>query len=245
MKFSKSFSIIACLAALAAGVPQIALSQSDEIDPEELRMEQNARTYWWGETGPRFLNEGPVKMPSRPKEDYRDNTMMDRTLSAEAKMQMMQSMMAFSPYSLRDMISFMVVKKKAQEDLSFDEVVESLQLKANELNMRAVGHNTPYIILREIDDPNSPRVEFFSFCDLITMRQIVDYSLEFIAFLPCRIAVVEDADGAIWIVTLDWDVRWLDTSPNPNRMTDELRERAISVRERIETIMEAAANGDL
>ena len=88
-------------------------------------------------------------------------------------------------------------------------------------------------------------LEFFSFCDLITMRMIVDYVPEFIAFLPCRIAVIEDAEGAIWLVTLDWDVRWLDTSPNPNRISPELRERAISVRERIETIMEAAANGDL
>jgi uncharacterized protein (DUF302 family) len=171
--------------------------------------------------------------------------MVAQTLSAEAKMAMMQSMMAFSPFSLRDMISFMVVKKKVLEGITFDEVVESMQLKANELNMRAVGHNTPYIILREIDDPDSPRVEFFSFCDLITMRRIIDYSLEFIAFLPCKIAVVEDANKDIWLVTVDWDVRWLDTSPNPNKISPELRERAISVRERIEDIMEAAANGDL
>jgi uncharacterized protein (DUF302 family) len=184
-------------------------------------------------------------MPTRPKEDRTPNTMVEETLSAEAKMRMMQSMMAFNPFSLRDMISFMVVKKKVLEGITFDEVVESLQLRANQLNMRAVGHNTPYTILREIQDPDSPRLEIFGFCDLITMRMILDYSLEFLAFLPCRIAVVEDANRDIWLVSLDWDVRWLDTSPNPNKISPELRERAISVRERIETIMEAAANGDL
>ena len=139
----------------------------------------------------------------------------------------------------------MVVKKKVLEDITFDEVIESIKLKANELNMRAVGHNTPYKILRDIGDPESPRVEILGFCDLITMRMIADYSLEFIAFLPCRIAVIEDANADIWIVSLDGDIRWLDTSPNPNRISPDLRERAISVRERIEEIMEAGANGDL
>lgn len=189
-------------------------------------------------------NSGFFKFPTRPKEDYKPNTMFP-PISAEAKMRAMQSGMMHNPFSLRDMMNFMVAKKKALPGISFDEVIESLKLKANEVNMRAVGHNTPYKILRQIDDPNSPRVEILSFCDLLTMRQILDYSLEFIAFLPCRISVVEDAEGQIWLVTLDWDVRWMDTSPNPNKISKELRERAISVRERIETIMEAGANGDL
>lgn len=242
MTFLARLTGIATMIALGLTAP---LSAQDDRDPDEITAEQNARTYWRGNTIPQFFNDGPIKVPSRKAEDYPKNMMVEDTLSAEAKMKMMQSMMAFSPYSLRDMINTMVVKKKVLEGISFDEVVESLELKANELNMRSVGHNTPYVILREIDDPNSPRVEFFSFCDLITMRQIIDYSLEFIAFLPCRIAVVEDDAGDIWLVTLDWDVRWLDTSPNPNRISPELRERAISVRERIEDIMEAAANGDL
>jgi len=46
-------------------------------------------------------------------------------------------------------------------------------------------------------------------------------------------------------MTMDWDVRWLDTSPNPNKISPELREKAIMVREAIESIMEAGANGDL
>ena len=205
----------------------------------------NARTYLKDApvVGPAD-NSGFMKFPTRPAEDYQPNTMFPQ-ISAEAKMRAMQSLMAISPFSLRDLINMMVVKKKVLEDITFDEVIESIKLKANELNMRAVGHNTPYKILRDIGDPESPRVEILGFCDLITMRMIVDYSLEFIAFLPCRIAVIEDANADIWIVSLDWDIRWLDTSPNPNRISPDLRERAISVRERIEEIMEAGANGDL
>ncbi len=200
-----------------------------------------------------YMEEAPIKkrvplgeighIPTRPKEDYKKNTMLE-PMSATGKMRFMQTIMATMPFSLRDMISMMVAKKKALPGLSFDEVIESLKSKALDLNMRPTGHNTPYKILRQTFDPESPRVEFLSFCDLITMRLILDYSLEMSAFLPCRIGVVEDENKQIWLTTLDFDIRWLDTSPNPNRISDDLRERAIRVRENIEKIMDAAATGD-
>jgi len=190
-----------------------------------------------------WLGSASKFIPTRPKEDYKKNTMLE-PLSATAKMRFMQSIMTTMPFSLRDMINMMVAKKKALPELSFDEVIESLKSKALDLNMRPTGHNTPYKILRQTFDPESPRVEFLSFCDLITMRKILDYSLEMSAFLPCRIGVVEDANKQIWLTTLDFDIRWLDTSPNPNKISDDLRSRAIRVRENIEKIMNAAATGD-
>ena len=120
-----------------------------------------------------------------------------------------------------------------------------MDLRANMLNMKKVGHNTPYKVIASITGQPSPRLEIVSYCDVLTMREILDFVPEFAAFVPCRISVLEDADGQIWIVTLDWDVRWLDTNQNPNRITRELRDRAIKVRKIIESIMEAGANGDL
>lgn len=178
-----------------------------------------------------------------PYENLPPNTMLP-PMSAKAKMATVRTMMATNPMGLRHMINFMVAKKKALPGISFDEVIESVQSKALDLNMRPTGHNTPYKVLRKSFDPNSPRLEFLSFCDLITMRMILDFSLEFSAFVPCRIAVMEDAKGDIWLTTLDWDVRWLDTSPNPNRISDDLRQRALRVRENIELIMQAGATGD-
>ena len=55
----------------------------------------------------------------------------------------------------------------------------------------------------------------------------------------------EDAKGEIWITSLDWDVRWLDTSNNPNKISEKLRKDAIRIREAIESIMDAGASGDL
>lgn len=232
------------LKAILAAAMLLAASPAWSEETEEDILKFNSQTYMKEPPLKQQLNNtGYFKIPTRPQENHRKNTMMP-PISSEAKMRAVQSGMLVNPFSLRDMMNFMVAKKKVLPGITFDEVIESLKTKANELNMRAVGHNTPYKLLRQIDDPNSPRVEILSFCDLITMRKILDYSLEFLAFLPCKISVAEDADGQIWLVTLDWDVRWLDSSPNPNKIPADLRERAISVRERIEAIMEAAAVGD-
>lgn len=231
------------LKAIATSILALTVSIASSQETEEEILERNQKSY---------LSETPLEtsnisdstlIPTRPKQSFVPNTMME-PISAEAKMRFMQSMMATNPFSLRDMMNFMVAKKKALPGLTFDEVIESLKSKALDLNMREVGHNTPYIVLRESFDPESPRLEIISFCDLQTMRQILDYSLEFSAFVPCKVTVLEDANKDIWLTTLDWDVRWLDTGPNPNRIPDELRDRAIKVRQNIETIMEAAATGD-
>lgn len=63
-------------------------------------------------------------------------------------------------------------------------------------------------------------------------------------FLPCRVAVAEDAHKKIWLLTLDWDVRWLDASKNPNKISDSLRQKAIMIRDGIDKIMRAGASGE-
>lgn len=172
------------------------------------------------------------------------NTMMP-SISSEAKMNAFQSFMALNPLSLRDIINLMTAKIKVDEGLTIDDVVTSMNLRANLLNLRLVGHNAPWKIMESIAGEEMPKVEILSYCDVMTMRMILDYSPEFVALLPCRIAVTEDASGDLWVVTLDWDVRWLDTGANPNKLSDDLRERAIAIRENIQSIMEAGATGDL
>ncbi|MBU2583452.1 MAG: DUF302 domain-containing protein [Alphaproteobacteria bacterium] len=221
---------------LCAWLAAPALAQDEEFD--------NSVTYYSQEYKKPELPTGWLKMPSAPKRDWPDNTVQPQ-ISAEAKMRAFQSMMMFNPMSLRQMIGMMVVKKKVKEGISFDEVVESMDLRANVLNMKKVGHNTPYKIVEGITGQPSSRHEIISYCDVPTMRMILDYVPEFAVFVPCRIAILEDANKDIWIMTMDWDVRWLDTSPNPNKISEELRGKAIEVRESIESIMEAGANGDL
>ena len=182
--------------------------------------------------------------PSRPAEEHVPNT-LHPSISAEARANAVSSMMAVNPFSLRDMIAMMAVKYQAKDGLTYDEVVEAMKVKANEINFKFVGHNPLWKdIVAITGKQDTPRVEFFSFCDAIVAREILDYVLEFAIFLPCRVAVVEDAYKKIWVMTLDWDVRWLDASPNPNKITDRMRERSILVRDAIDKIMRAGALGE-
>jgi uncharacterized protein (DUF302 family) len=100
--------------------------------------------------------------------------------------------------------------------------------------------------VRAITGKPTPRVEIFQFCDAMVGRQILDHVPEFVVFLPCRVAVLEDADGKLWVMTLDWDVSWLDYAQNPNTALDQqLRADAKRIRDALRSIMRAGANGEL
>lgn len=182
--------------------------------------------------------------PTRPAEEHIPNTVQP-SISPEARANAVSSMMAVNPFSLRDMIAMMAVKYQVKDGLSYDDVVEAMKVKANELNFKYVGVNALWKdVVAITGNKDTPRVEFHSFCDAMVAREVMDYVLEFAVFLPCRIAVVEDANKKIWVMTLDWDVRWLDTNKNPNKMTDKMRENSIRIRDALDRIMRAGALGE-
>jgi len=189
-------------------------------------------------------NQSRMWIPSQSKRDVPANTVSD-TISDEAKRNLYQSLMMLSPLSLRDMISIMADKMPVAEDVSFDDAIESMKLRANEINFKFVGHSPLWKDVAAITGEDTPRVEIFNFCDAIVARKVLDFAPEFIVFIPCRIALTEDAQGQIWVMTLDWNVNWLNLAQNPNSVLDkELREEALRIREGIRYIMEGAASGD-
>jgi uncharacterized protein (DUF302 family) len=190
-------------------------------------------------------NQARMWIPSQSRRDIPPNSVSD-SLSDEAKRNMYQSLMMLSPLSLRDMISIMADKMLVAEDVSFDDAVDSMKLRANEINFKFVGHSPLWKdIVAITGDENTPRVEIFNFCDAVVARKVLDHAPEFIVFIPCRIALIEDADRRLWVMTLDWDVNWLNLAQNPNSVLDkELRDEAIRIREGIRYIMEGAATGD-
>lgn len=182
--------------------------------------------------------------PTLPKKDIEPNTVSE-SISKEAKTKAVQSMMLANPLSMREMISMMTYKVKAKPGLSFDDVVESMKLRANKHNYKYVGHSPLSKDVEAITGKPSPRVEVFSFCDSVVARKLLDYVPELIAFLPCRIAVLEDAHKQIWLITIDWDISWLDYSQNPNKMDADLYKESRRIRDVMEDMMNAGANGDL
>ena len=189
-----------------------------------------------------------AKIPGFPTQSFKNkpaNT-VSPSISDEAKKNAFQSMMMISPLSMRDMLSIITHKLPLEEDVTWDDAVESMKLRANEVNFKFVGSSPLSKEIEALTGEPSPRIEIFRFCDALVARKILDYMPEFITFLPCKIALIEDAEGQIWIMTMDWDVSWLDFAQNPNsHLSKELRADAKLIRENIRYIMEGAASGDL
>jgi uncharacterized protein (DUF302 family) len=68
------------------------------------------------------------------------------------------------------------------------------------------------------------------------IRENIDFS----AYLPRRITLIEDQEGQAWLTTLDLDkvIQMADLPPN-------LMEHAVKVRDTIQEIMTAGATDDL
>ena len=172
---------------------------------------------------------------------------MAPSLPREQKVALMQAMMAIMPsMGIRDAMSFMTTKYKAKDGLTFEEVKTSMELSANKLNFKKVGESPMWKDFQAVlGDMNAPRMEVFHYCDIAAGRAVLMASPESIAYLPCRIAIMEDANKQIWVITLDWDLAWLDTVQSKMGIDPELSRYAKDIQTKMDSIMRAAANGDL
>jgi uncharacterized protein (DUF302 family) len=132
-----------------------------------------------------------------------------------------------------------VVKQRLAEGVSMDDAVASMKLRANLLNMQLVGELPLYKQL-EAMGRESRRMEVFQFCDPITAQQMVEANMDFAAYLPCRIALVEDEQGRGWLVMMDLDMILQGAELDP-----DLEAKAEQVRDALHEIMDAGAQGAL
>lgn len=192
---------------------------------------------------------GPMLIQQAAPPPYRDYQ-MNRILKPEEKkrwLQMAMPMMAnMMQMDAREAMNYFAVKYQAKPGLSFDEVVESMMLRANKENLKFVGSNLMWKDFQAVlGDTAAPRVEVFSFCDIAVARDLLRIIPEMAVFLPCRVTVMEDADKNIWVLTLDWDVTWLDMAGKQMGITPELRQGAMAIRNKLDSVMRAGANGEL
>ena len=172
---------------------------------------------------------------------------MAPTLPREQKMLMMQGMMALMPpMGIRDAMSFMTTKYKAKDGLTFDDVKQSMELRANQLNFKKVGESPMWKDIKAVlGDDKAPRMEVYHYCEIAAGRAVLMASPEAIVYMPCRIAIMEDANKQIWVLTLDWDLAWLDTVQGKMGIDADVAKYAKDIREKMDNIMQAAASGDL
>jgi hypothetical protein len=96
-----------------------------------------------------------------------------------------------------------------------------------------------------LDDKEAPRIEVYSWCDIAVARELLKISPEFVAFLPCRVVIMEDGNKDIWLLMLDWSLDWVKGYESQLGLTPELVKGAIDLNQRMDEMMRAAANGDI
>ncbi|HHC29910.1 MAG TPA: DUF302 domain-containing protein, partial [Rhodobacterales bacterium] len=99
-----------------------------------------------------------------------------------------------------------VWKRKVAEGLTFDEVDESIQSVALTENIRDVGQLPLGDQVSLMQGSDWRKLKLYLYCNPLTAAKMVNYSEAYSAYLPCRIALVEDEAGDLWIYSLDMDM---------------------------------------
>lgn len=133
-----------------------------------------------------------------------------------------------------------VWKVAVKDGLTADEVEQTMRFVANEHNIKNVGELPLYKEVEAVSGKPFRFLKVYMFCNAMTAARMVELSDAFSAYLPCRISLVEDTQGKLWLYTLNMDLMIHGGTP----LTPELTAEATQVKETILDIMNRGASGD-
>ena len=133
----------------------------------------------------------------------------------------------------------MTWRVKVEDGITFDDVQTTMRMVANEHNIKNVGELPLSQQVEAMSGKPYRTMKIFMFCNAMTAAMMMDYDDAFAAFLPCRITVVEDLQGGLWLYAMDMEAMIYGGRPLPADLHDE----ALKVQHIIRDIMERAASG--
>jgi len=133
-----------------------------------------------------------------------------------------------------------VWKRQVAEGISFEDVHESIKTIAADNNIKDVGFLPLGDQVSNMEGKKWRKLNIYLYCNPLTAKKMVDYSDAFAAYLPCRVSLLEDKKGRLWIYSLDMDMM----IHGGKELPPELKKEAIKVKKIILDILDRAANGD-
>jgi len=133
-----------------------------------------------------------------------------------------------------------VWRKQLDDGVSPEDAAEAMSSVATELNIKAVGILP---LSKEVEAKTGEKqrlLTVYQYCNPMTAMTMVEYSDAFSAYLPCRIAMIEDKKGKVWVYALNMDMMIHGGKTLP----DNLLKEANKVKNVILKIMEAGATGE-
>ncbi|MES9924925.1 MAG: DUF302 domain-containing protein [Candidatus Thiodiazotropha endolucinida] len=131
-----------------------------------------------------------------------------------------------------------VVQMSVKDGVSRDDAVQALMSRAAEINLKYVARQQ---VSKELEARGlkTPYLDIFQFCNPEDARKMIIHDPIYAAYMPCRIAMVEDKDGQLWLMMLN-----LDMLINSELLPPELTEIAIRVNQAMLDVMVAGATGE-
>jgi len=137
-------------------------------------------------------------------------------------------------------IDAMIIKVKAAEGITAEDIDTSIHTISNELNIKNVGELPLSKQVEAMSGKPYRYVKIYLLCNAMTAANMLNYNDAFASFLPCRISVVEDEQGDLWLYTMDLNLMIHGGKPIP----PALKSDAIKVRNILDEIMRRSAEGD-
>lgn len=133
-----------------------------------------------------------------------------------------------------------VWRAKVEGGLTFEEIDESIKSIAIERNIRGVGELPLGDQVAAMNGEPWRKLNIYLYCNPLTAAKMIEHDPAYAAYLPCRISLVEDDEGQLWIYTLDMDMMIYGGKTLP----PELLAEALEVKDIMLDILERAAMGD-
>jgi uncharacterized protein (DUF302 family) len=101
-----------------------------------------------------------------------------------------------------DAAKAMVLEYKVDDDIPNEDVVESIKTLAEEYNMRITG-DIKMFTLEDAKGKEVKHARIISLCSLPIAKKFLNFSHQYGAFMPCRIILLELANGERYLYTMD------------------------------------------
>lgn len=143
-------------------------------------------------------------------------------------------------YESGSAIDALAYKVKVNDNISAADLDASILNIASELNIANVGELYLSRQVELLSGKPYRYVKIYLLCNAMTAASILNYNDAFSSFLPCKLSVVENAKGELWIYTLNLDLLIHGGQSIPPALKAEI----IKVRDILNQIMQRAAAGE-
>lgn len=135
-------------------------------------------------------------------------------------------------------VSQSVIQMPMHKGVKLTDSVDAMVSKAQEMNMKLVSH------LKISDELKargikSPHFEVIQLCNPEDAGKLVAMEILYAAFIPCRISIVEDGSGQMWLMMQN-----LDILINQQLIPPKLAQIAIKINQQMLAVMAAGVSGE-